>query len=187
MSNPSLAKNLLAMTRDTLTSGQRRMLIALLIGSLIFVAVAFFIYQRGLASNAREAMGFGQYSRAFEFYLVDAENGDGNAQNSVGNLYYLGLGIERDFDAANLWYRKAASGGHAAAQLNLGHMYKQGLGVVQDPVRAFGWYHMSNIYGNPTAEYHLTQISREYTLSPLMIESAIERWTKLSEILNEDP
>lgn len=170
-----------------MTPSQRRRVVGVLIGLLIIAILALFVYQRGLASNAREAMGFGQYSRAFDFYLTDAENGDGNAQNSVGNLYYLGLGIERDFDAANLWYRKAAGGGHAAAQLNLGHLYKQGLGVVQDPVRAFGWYRMSNMYGNPTAEYHLTQISREYTLSPLMIESATNRWPELSDIMNEDP
>ncbi len=159
----------------------------LLTGLSIFVVLALVIYQRGLASNAYEAMGLGQYSRAFDFYLTDAQKGDGNAQNAVANLYYLGLGVDRDFDAANLWYRKAASSGHAAAQLNLGHLYKQGLGVTRDPVRAFGWYRISSMHGNPTAEYHLTQISLEYTLSPLMIESATNRWSKLSDILSEDP
>jgi len=173
--------------RAILTQTQRRNLLYLLAGTIIVVAGALLVYQRGVASNAYEAMGFGQYSRAFEYYLADARKGDGNAQNAVGNLYYLGLGIDRDFDAANLWYRKAASSGHAAAQLNLGHLYKQGLGVTQDPVRAFGWYRISSMYGNPTAEYHLTQISLEYTLSPLMIESATNRWPRLSDILNEDP
>lgn len=173
---------------NPLPDSTRRRLIMGLIGLFAVIIIVSTIYYRlGRADSAREAMGEGQYSRAFELFMVDAQSGDGNAQNSVGNLYYLGLGTDRDFDAANLWYRRAAATGHAAAQLNIGHLYKQGFGVQQDPVRAFGWYRMANMHGNPTAEYHLTQVSLEYTLSPLMIETASNRWTKLSDIMNEDP
>jgi len=161
--------------------------IIVLVGALLIVAIGVATYFSQRAKSAYEAMGRGQYSRAFDLYLVDAKQGDGNAQNSIGNMYYLGMGIERDFDAAKLWYREAASSGHAAAQLNLGHLYKQGMGVIPDPVRAFGWYRMAHVHGSPIAEYYLTQISLEYTLSPLMIENATNRWPKLSDILQEEP
>jgi len=159
----------------------------MIFGAVAFVVIGVTVYFSQRADSAYEAMGLGQYSRAFDLYLNDARDGDGNAQNSIGNMYYLGMGVDRDYDSANLWYREAASTGHAAAQLNLGHLYKQGLGVIQDPVRAFGWYRMAHIHGSPIAEYYLTQISLEYTLSPLMIETATNRWQKLSEILNEEP
>lgn len=145
------------------------------------------LYHNSRAQNAVTAMARGQFQRAHDFYQVNAAAGDPVAQNALGNLYYLGLGVSKDYNQANRWYVQSARAGNASAQLNLGHMYGQGFGVEVDPVRAFAWYNMANKYGNPAAEYYLTQIKVEWTLSPLMIDSATKRYRKLSDLLRDTP
>ena len=157
---------------------------------MIFVFCAILIIVVGLgwnwwhrAPDANTAMARGQYQRAFALFREAANDGDPAAQTSLGNLYYLGMGTERDYLAAVNWYFAAAKQRHAPAQLNLGHMYQQGLGVIQDPVRAFAWYNMSDKTGNPEAELYLGQVTSEWTLSPMMISTAQTRWAKLESLL----
>lgn len=158
--------------------------------SLLSIAVTVavgLIWQRWQrAPDAYTAMARGQYERAFDFYLETAKKGDPAAQNSLGSLYYLGMGTKRDYKAAVRWYYEAAKQRYGPAQLNLGHLYQQGLGVRQDPVRAFGWYYMSGKMGNPDAEQYLGQVASEWTLSPLMISTAQARWAKLEALLQEE-
>jgi hypothetical protein len=53
-------------------------------------------------------------------------------QNNLGNLYYKGLGKEKDYGKAKKYYELAADQGNVHAQNNLGFIYKDGLGVEQD-------------------------------------------------------
>ena len=137
------------------------------------------------APNAFMAMAKGQYLVASHYYAEDARAGDPRAQNSLANLYYLGLGVDQDFERAAELYLESAKRGFAAAQVNLGHLYTQGLGVKPDPLRAFGWYNMSNIHGSLISEYYLRQIAVEYTLSPLQISAAREKWARLKTLVDE--
>ena len=138
------------------------------------------------APDATSAMAQGQYYRAFLYYLADAKSGDPEAQTSVGNLYYLGMGTDRDYQAAARWYYEASEQGHAPALLNMGHLYKQGLGVKQDVMRAFGWYNMSYKKGNAEAEKYLSLVASEWALSPLMMSTAKTRWATLESLLAEE-
>lgn len=156
----------------------------------IFLTLAFFIgaliiYQQFIypSKNATMAMAAGQYELAGQYYTKNAQDGDIAAQNALGNLYYLGLGVPQDFTAAARWYFAAASKNYAAAQLNLANLFRQGLGVGSDPMRAFGWYRMSDINGNPRAEYYMAQLSLEFTLSPLQISTAKEKFAKLEALV----
>ena len=129
-------------------------------------------------------MASGQYGAAARFYETAAQGGDRRASNSLANLYYLGLGVDRDYERASRLYFESASAGVADAQLNLGHMFKQGLGVTSDPVRAFAWYNMADIHGSPAAEFYMKQISQEWTLSPLQINTAMTKWPRLPDLIN---
>lgn len=159
------------------------------IGSL-FVAlpcallIIFFLQQLPAASYT-DAMADGQYRRAAALLQTEVAGNNPQARNSLANLYYLGLGVDRDYRQAASLYHAAATQGLAAAQLNLGHLYKQGLGVGKDNERAFGWYVHANIAGSPRAEYYLSQLSSELTLTPLQMESIRNRWQKLEQISAE--
>ena len=58
----------------------------------------------------------GDYAAAFTLWLPLAESGDASAENNLGVLYEKGLGVDKDFDVAAEWYRRAAAHGHAAAR-----------------------------------------------------------------------
>ena len=156
-----------------------------LVAALAIAAMLFVVYLAKIVtqpSDAFSAMASGDYDIAAKYYEVSAVQGDHRAGNSLANLYYLGLGVKQDYARASELYFAAASAGVADAQLNLGHLFKLGLGVDSDPMRAFAWYNMADRFGNPAAEYYMRQITQEWTLSPLQIDTALKKWSKLSEL-----
>ncbi len=146
---------------------------------------AFYLSARLPASTYVDAMAKGQYLRASKLLQPEVDNNNPQARNALGNLYYLGIGVERNYRDAALLYHTAASQGFAAAQLNLGHLYKQGLGVNKDAERAYGWYTHAHIAGSTWAEYYITQLSSELTLTPLQMAAAKTRWRKLDQLSTE--
>jgi TPR repeat protein len=52
-----------------------------------------------------------------------AEQGDAEAQNSLGVFYSFGIGVDRDEREAVKWFLKAAEQGHSDAQHRLGQAY----------------------------------------------------------------
>ncbi len=56
----------------------------------------------------------------FEIIKEAAEQGDAEAQYSLGVCYAYGKGVEQDYKEAVKWYTAAAEQGHVKAQFNLG-------------------------------------------------------------------
>jgi len=158
---------------------------ASVLAALALTTIALHFGERWPAKNYIDAMASGQFERARQFLQTEADAGNPQYLTSLGNLYYLGLGGENDFKAAASLYHQAASKAYGAAQLNLGHLYKQGLGVEKSTERAFGWYVHADIANNPWAEYYLSQLSVELTLSPLQMATLKERWQKLDALASE--
>ena len=50
--------------------------------------------------------------------------------NNLGELYYYGRGVARDYPQARAWYEKAAAADNANAMYSLGWMYEKGSGVI---------------------------------------------------------
>jgi predicted nucleic acid-binding Zn-ribbon protein len=80
------------------------------------------------------------YQTALKVWQGQAEGGDAEAQNYVGEIYLKGLGTEPDYAKAAQWFEKAAAQGSRRARINLGYMYEQGLGVSQDTAKALNLY-----------------------------------------------
>lgn len=80
------------------------------------------------------------YKTALKVWLPAAEEGDAEAQNTVGEIFEQGLGTEPNYEVAALWYERAARQGHKGAQFNLGTLYETGNGVPQDKRTALNWY-----------------------------------------------
>ncbi len=70
----------------------------------------------------------------------EAEGEDAKAQYLRGVAYETGDGVERDYEAAASWYRKAAGKGLVDARLMMGECYYYGIGVRQDLREASRWY-----------------------------------------------
>ena len=76
--------------------------------------------QKGLDAAERE-----DYATALKEWTPLAEQGDTDAQFSLGNRYRQGKGVPQDYKTAVKWYRLAAEQGYADAQGNLGVMYRK--------------------------------------------------------------
>jgi len=80
------------------------------------------------------------YASALKVWLPQAQQGDAEAQVTLGEIYEKGLGGLADPKMAVQWYLKAAAQGNSRAQVNLGYLYEKGIGVKQDSVAALNWY-----------------------------------------------
>ncbi len=58
-------------------------------------------------------------AQAAAWYRRAANQGDADAQYSLGRLYENGTGVPKDTAQAAAWYRKAADQGHADAKQRL--------------------------------------------------------------------
>ncbi len=84
-----------------------------------------------------------------------AQQGDAAAQNKLGDIYYLGQSVPRDYTQAMTWYLKAAQQGDVDAQRRLGDIYSMGLGVPKDYAQAAAWYRKSAEQGDPESQWKL--------------------------------
>ena len=97
-------------------------------------------------------MGTGQnFKEAVKWYRKAAEQGDAEAQYSLGVMYAKGEGVAKNFRKAVKWYRKAAEQGDAEAQFNLGVMYAKGEGVQGNLVAAHAWLSLAAAQGSESA------------------------------------
>jgi hypothetical protein len=90
------------------------------------------------------------YTQAVFWFRKAAEQGDADAQDALGNLYYDGHGplsmqliMYGHYAQAALWFRKAAEQGDADAQWSLGGLYLDGQGVPRSYAEAYFWYDLA--------------------------------------------
>lgn len=96
------------------------------------------------------------YRTALKVWLPQAEAGDPEAQNYVGQIYEKGLGLEEDYQTAAYWYKKSAAQGFSEAQINLGYLYEKGLGVTQDSAKALNLYRKASGIQDDSLEFAST-------------------------------
>lgn len=114
---------------------------ALLMGDL-FAQAAMGRTGKQQEEAARNAAGW---------YLRAAEAGVAMAQAKLGNAYFAGAGVTRDFPAAQRWYRRAAEQGFADAQYVLGIWLSGGVAGTTDPVEGYRWLALAERQGHSNA------------------------------------
>lgn len=87
--------------------------------------------------------------------LIKAEQGDAEAQNELGVMYFEGKIVEQDYGKAAKWFLKAAEQGNANAQRYLGYMHYHGNGVEQDYEKAAEYWGKAAEQGNAVAQFNL--------------------------------
>lgn|GEM_PF-1153923 len=102
-----------------------------------------------------EAYNLGEYKMALEELLPAAQAGDARAQGYVGVMFQEGQGVEKSFETAARWFKKAAGNGDAQAQHQLGRMYYNGQGMPKDHKQAARWFRKAADQGYASAEYSL--------------------------------
>jgi hypothetical protein len=79
------------------------------------------------------------YEEAMKWLRLAADQGNVEAEDRVGLMYYLGEGVPQDYAEAVRWYKTAANKGNAHAQWQLVDMYQKGIGVPRDLEESKRW------------------------------------------------
>ncbi|MEX0348411.1 MAG: tetratricopeptide repeat protein [Paracoccaceae bacterium] len=130
---------------------------------LLFI---LFLAQPALADieEARDLMESGQFKAAYDALWPAARSGNADAEELIGVMYAMGLGVERDDMRAFDWYLRASLKGHPGAQSGIGWYYEVGRGLpAPDLTRAYLWYALSAIGGDPDAAISLEEVVKKMT------------------------
>ncbi|MDC0737020.1 tetratricopeptide repeat protein [Cognatishimia sp. SS12] len=121
--------------------------------------------------HARDLMDEGKFEQAYQELWPAARSGNADAEELIGVMYAMGLGVERDDQRAFEWYLRSSLKGHPGAQSGIGWYYEVGRGMpAPDLVRAYMWYTLSAIGGDPDAAISLEEVVKKMT--PEEIEKA---------------
>jgi uncharacterized protein len=94
-----------------------------------------------MIQKAHEAYNTGDYETAYKFYSQLAQEGDAEAQTSLGFMYQMGQGCQKDEAKTLELYTKAAKAKQPYALFNLAILYANGLGgVAHDQFKAYELY-----------------------------------------------
>ncbi|MDZ7737254.1 MAG: hypothetical protein U5P41_15090 [Gammaproteobacteria bacterium] len=95
------------------------------------------------------------YDKALAILQPLAEQGDSDAQVTLGLMYDYGHGVEQDSAKAIEWYTKAAEQGLPVVQHDLGVKYFQGKGVARDYQLAARWWEQAANAGLADSQFNL--------------------------------
>ena len=132
----------------------------------LFCCVFFHLSVHALADleKARDLMEANQFEQAMEELIPAARSGNAEAEELIGVMYAMGLGVERDEIRAFDWYLRSAMKGHPGAQSGVGWYYEVGIGMpAPDLVRAYAWYVLSAIGGDPDAAISQEEVVKKMT------------------------
>jgi uncharacterized protein len=107
----------------------------------------------GVAYEEHLWFGVTDKQEALNWFKKAAEYDNVDAENSLGQRYELGDGVEQDYALAAYWFRKASEhvpnlGGAGQGRNNLGILYMDGTGVPKDFVQAYKWFLLAGVDEN---------------------------------------
>ena len=89
-----------------------------------------------------------------EIYKAGEQN-YADAQLELGESYYFGRGVPKNYAEAVKWYRKAAEQNSPYAQNNFGQLYAMGEGVPKDRAEAVKWFRKAAEQNLSSAQHNL--------------------------------
>ncbi|MFQ5535169.1 MAG: tetratricopeptide repeat protein [Sphingomonadales bacterium] len=130
------------------------------------LAVFVFLLWPGVSAaadfeSALAAFDNGNYHKAVREFRALAEDGHAKSQFNLGLMYFRGLGVEEDSEAAKEWALKSARQDYAPAQYTIGVMYSKGAGFEKNPIEAAQWFRRAAEQGHPQAQHDLASLYGE--------------------------
>ena len=119
-------------------------------------------------------------------YIKAAKRGNANAQTMLGNCYFGGYGVEKNYGEAVKWFTKAAEQGNGVAQYRLGDCYFNGYGVEKNYEEAVKWFIKAAEQGDVYAQTRLGSCYREGWGVEKNYEKAVKWFTKAALEENTD-
>lgn len=95
------------------------------------------------------------FAQTYKDYLLDAVDGDAEAQYNLGYCYYYGNGVAKNYQRAVIWWKESAEQDHAPAQYLLGLCYLEEVGVKYNEDSASYWLGLAMANEYPPALYYV--------------------------------
>lgn len=112
------------------------------------------MYFSGKSFEPKYWLGITQdFDTAFEYFMKSQEHP--TSQYFLGQMYYEGIGIKKDFKQAFFWFSKSAELGDIKSQTYLGMCYFDGNGTLKNPERAIFWWQKAAEANDSMAQYAL--------------------------------
>ncbi|MGB1800273.1 MAG: SPOR domain-containing protein [Gammaproteobacteria bacterium] len=153
--------------------------------SKYFFILLFFVTSSSFAATYEEgkkAYLAQDYELALEILKPLAENGNAQAQITLGLMYDYGHGVEKSASESIKWYLMAAEQGVPLVQHDMGVKYFQGQGVEQNYDEAARWWEMSANAGIADSQFNLglmyyrgIGIEKDYVKAAKLFEAAAEQ------------
>ena len=113
-----------------------------------------------------------------------ADEGDSNAQLTLGNYYATPHNAAPDLEQAESWYRKAANQGNAEAQYRLGDLYYRGKGGLRQSYEdAYFWFILSAKAGSRPFAVDRDETAKH--LTPEQVEAVQKRADEWKPVLKK--
>ena len=94
----------------------------------------------------------------FEAKKSAATKGDPVVLYELGELYYSGKGIGRNYAEAFKAYTQSAAKGYVLAEATVGYLYERGQGTARDYKKAMEWYAKAAEKGHAESQMGLAEI-----------------------------
>jgi hypothetical protein len=108
-----------------------------------------------------------------------AEQGDPDAQWSLGGRYHDGDGVPQNDSVAVQWFLRAAEQGHVIAQATLGAYYWAGRGVPQNLSKAYFWSALALARGDEGSKSRLEGLASQMTRPQIVAaRQQAEEWIR---------
>ena len=128
------------------------------------------------------------YSEAISLLSKSVAQNNADAQNLLGRMYQLGIGVEVNNSVALDLFTKAANQNNAEAQNNLAAIFNNGIGVARNYKLAFNWYFRAIDNGSVTALYNIATmyetglgVEKDLTLAFNYYAKAAEKGSSLAQ------
>lgn len=108
-------------------------------------------HDEAMSQLEREA-GEQEFWAYVEDLMYNAQTGDADSQNTLGEMYFDGEELDRDPEQAVYWFKEAAKSKHAEAFCNLGICFLTGDGVEADVEKGKGFIKQAAKLGSARAE-----------------------------------
>ena len=133
----------------------------------------------------------GKHLEALTLCEVLAKHGHARALFCIGNIYWRGQDVEKDYNKARYYFEMAAKRNHAPSLNNLGQMYENGDGVEKNGDKAAELYLAASNAGNEVASQNLGSlymfgqiIPQNYTLALKYYHLALDQGSTSDVVLN---
>ena len=107
-------------------------------------------------SHVNDLLNQGRFQEAYDLTVPSATAGVSNAQMTLGWMYQVGKGVERDLEQAKFWYRSALQSQAPRAEFYLGTVYWNESAFAE----AIEWFQKAASQGFTPAMYQLGRMYR---------------------------